>query len=125
VARVHPQYHLEAAELYKQARRVDRALRINARVIDQKAKLKQRLSLMLAADHFERIAAMAPVLSRLNLLEDEDIRYALAFALFNTGQLEAAERHLASIKSSRVFEASVELRRAIDSCRQAGWECRQ
>ena len=125
VARVNPKYHLEAAELYKKARRLDRALRLNGRVHDQKEKLSQRLSLLLEQERFEQIAAMQPVLSRLNLLSDEDIRYALAFAYFNTRQFERAERTMKGITKTRLFEATLELRKAIDSCRQAGWECTQ
>ncbi len=124
-ARQQPKYYLEAAELFKQARRTERALRNNARVPDQKAKFKQRLSLLLSQGHFEQIAAMGSVLSRLGLLADEDVRYALAFAFFNTGQFDRAENHLRSITNSRLFEASLQLRKAIETCRQAGWECQQ
>lgn len=124
-ARVNPQYYLEAAELYKEAKRADRALSLNARVSDQRAKLKQRLSLLLSQERFEQVAAMTPVLSRLNLLLDDDIRYALAFAYFQTGQLELAEQHAKTITQSKLFEASVELRKAIDTCRDAGWECQK
>lgn len=122
-ARVNPKYYLESAELYKEAKRVDRALSLNARVSDQKAKLEQRLSLLLSRERFEQIAAMAPVLSRLNMLVDDDIRYALAFAYFHTGQFELAEQHSKAITDSRLFDSSVALRKAIDACRQAGWEC--
>lgn len=124
-ARTNSKYYLESAELYKEARRVDRALSLNARITDQKAKLKQRLSLLLSEERFEQIAAMEPTLSRLNLLVDDDIRYALAFAYFHTGQLDLAEQHARAITQSKLFDASVELRKAIDSCRQAGWECRR
>jgi tetratricopeptide (TPR) repeat protein len=124
-AAANPKYHLESAELYKQAKRIDRALSLNARVVDQKPKLQQRLSLLLSLERFEQIAAMAPTLSRLNLLADDDIRYALAFAYFHTGQLELAEQHSRAITDKKLFDASVELRKALDSCRQAGWECQK
>lgn len=118
-------YHLEAAELYKQAQRLERALNLNARIPDQKSKVKQRLSLLLAQEEFEQVATLSPVLSRLNLLADDDIRYALAYAYFSTGQLDLAEQHAKGIRQSKLFDAAVELRRAIDTCRQSGWECRR
>jgi tetratricopeptide (TPR) repeat protein len=124
-ARANPKYHVEAAELYKQAQRLDRALSLNARIADQKAKLTQRLSLLLAKEQFEQVAAMAPGLSRLNLIADDDVRYALAFAYFHTGQFDRAEQHAKAIVDSKLFDASVELRKAIDTCRQSGWECRR
>lgn len=118
-------YYLEAAESYKQGQRLERALNLNARIPDQKAKVKQRLSLLLAQEEFEQVATLSPVLSRLNLLADDDIRYALAYAYFNTGQLDRAEREAKGIRQSKLFDAAVELRRAIDACRQSGWECRR
>jgi tetratricopeptide (TPR) repeat protein len=118
-------YYLEAAESYKQGQRLERALNLNARVPDQKAKVKQRLSLLLEQEEFEQVATLAPVLSRLNLLADDDIRYALAYAYFNTGQLALAEEQAKGIRQSKLFDAAVELRRAIDACRQSGWECRR
>jgi tetratricopeptide (TPR) repeat protein len=118
-------YYLEAAESYKQGQRLERALSLNARIPDQKSKVKQRLSLLLAQEEFEQVATLSPVLSRLNLLADDDIRYALAYAYFNTGQLDLAEQQAKSIRQSKLFDASVELRRAIDTCRRSGWECRR
>lgn len=118
-------YYLEAAETFKQAGRIARAFRNNARIVDQKEKLKQRLSLLLVDERFEEVAAMEPALSRFGLLTDDSVRYALAFAFFNTGQLERAESRLAGLSGSTQFDAAVELRRAIARCRDAGWECSQ
>jgi tetratricopeptide (TPR) repeat protein len=124
-ARENAKYYLEAAELYKQGHRLERALSLNARIADQKAKLKQRLSLLLVQEQYEQIAAMTSALSRLNLLADGDVRYALAFACFHTGQFDLAEHHAKAVTDSKLFDAAVELRKAIDTCRKSGWECRR
>src|SRR5690606_13140073 len=85
-ARINPKYTLEAAELYKEAGLLHRAHWLNARVVDQKAKTKQRLSLLVEGQDFEAVTAMLPKLSRLGLLSDENMRYAVAYAYFKTGQ---------------------------------------
>jgi tetratricopeptide (TPR) repeat protein len=118
-----PEHALEAAELYKRGKRFERALALNARVLDQKAKLKQRMSILLQLERFEMVAAMAPHASRLGLLEQDDIRYALAYAYFKIGDFSAAEKELKYIQSAEVFNSANELRKLMQTCREAGWEC--
>jgi tetratricopeptide (TPR) repeat protein len=116
-------FALEAAELYLRAGRLERALAINARVFDQKAKMKQRLSILLRLERYELVAGMEQQLSRVGLLSDESVRYALAYALFKNGDLGGAERHLKHVARADLFESTLQLRRAMETCRQAGWEC--
>ncbi len=122
-ARVDPKYTLEAAEVYKQAGLVDRAMFLNTRVSDQKAKTKQRLALVLASERYESVAAMLPKLKRLGLLSDDNVRYALAYAFHKTQRFAEAEEQLKAIKSPEVFEAALQLRKAMAACKAAGWEC--
>ncbi len=122
-ARLNPKYTLEAAELYKQSHMVFRAMFLNARVGDQKAKTKQRLSLLVDAGNYEAVTAMLPKLGRLALLEDDNVRYALAYAFFKTERFAQAEEQLKHIKQPDLFEASLQLRKAMENCRAAGWEC--
>lgn len=122
-ARLSPKYTLEAAELYKQSNLVFRAMFLNARVADQAKKTKQRLSLLVDAGNYESVTAMLPKLSRLGLLKDDNIRYALAYAFFKTERFVQAEQQLKFIKQPELFEASLQLRKAMENCRAAGWEC--
>ncbi len=122
-ARIENKYTLEAAELYKQAGQLHRAEWINGRVLDQTAKSKQRLGLLVDAQDFEAVTAMLPKLSRLGLLADEQIRYAVAYAFFKTGQFARAEEHLKLLTDPTLFESALQLRKAMDGCRQSGWEC--
>ncbi len=123
LSREHPEYTVEAAELYRRASRHTRALMLNARVLDQKAKLKQRLSILIEMGSYESVAAMAPRLSRLSLLEDESVRYALAYGYFKIGDFASAEQHLRQLSSTQMFERANQLRRAMESCKERGWEC--
>lgn len=116
-------YIADAAELYRRAGDVHRALFLNSQIADQKKKNKQRLVLLLELGSFEQAASMEARLSRLGLLEDDSIRYALAYSLYKTGRFDEARRHLKKITSPELFKASSELVKAMDTCSQARWQC--
>lgn len=118
-----PKYSFEAAELYKNSGRASRALSINARILDAQKKLKQRLAILLEMERFEMIAAMEPSLSRAGLLKDESIRYALAYGYYKNGDFDSAEQHLKQLSDSALFEKATALRKAMATCREAGWAC--
>ncbi|MBS3744513.1 MAG: tetratricopeptide repeat protein [Wenzhouxiangellaceae bacterium] len=118
-----PELASDAAELYKRAGWLIQALSLNARVIDQAKKLKQRLSIFLELERFEQAAGMERDLSRVGLLSDEDIRYALAYALFKSGEFERAEAHLQQLSRSDLFRRATELRRAMEQCAESPWMC--
>jgi tetratricopeptide (TPR) repeat protein len=113
----------EAAELYRRAGRPQRALMLNGEVQDQAVKLKQRLALYLETGQFARAATMERDLTRLGLLDDEDIRYALAYAYFKTGDFEATERQLQQLTRPDLFRKAAELRSAIQDCAEDTWQC--
>ena len=122
-ARHNRKYTLEAAELYKQAGMLHRATWLNAQVSDQAAKAKQRLSLLVEGQDYDAVTALLPKLSRLGLLTDENIRYAVAYAYYKTNQFTEAEAHLKFIRDPQLFEAAMQLRKAMQSCLESGWEC--
>lgn len=122
-ARMNDKYTIEAAEMYRRAGRLERALFINARVSDQQAKIKQRLQILLELERFEMISAMEARLSRLGLLGDDQIRYALAYGFFMIRDFPNAEKHIRRLQDPDVFTRGVQLRKAIQNCQQAGWLC--
>jgi hypothetical protein len=75
------------------------------------------------AEDFEAVTALEPQLNRLGLLGDQSVRYAVAYAAFKTGQFQKAEQHLREITEPELLESSLQLRKAIEACREAGWEC--
>ena len=113
----------EAAELYRRSGQTYRALTLNSQILDQAEKLRQRLALYLELQNFEQAAAMETPLRRVGLLEDEDLRYAIAYALFKTGEFQQAELHLAALNRPDLFRKAAELRRAIQDCVQDSWKC--
>jgi len=118
-----PELASDAAELYKRAGWLIQALSLNASVIDQAKKLKQRLAIFLEMSRFEQAAGMENDLARVGLLADEDIRYGLAYALFKSGDFEGAERHLQQLSRTDLFRRATELRRAMEECSERPWMC--
>lgn len=118
-----PSLMAEAAELYRRAGQTYRALTLNGQLADQPEKFRQRMALLLELQNFEQAAAMETPLYRVGLLQDEDLRYALAYAKFKTGAFAEAESHLAQLTRSDLFRKAAELRRAIQDCKEDSWRC--
>ncbi len=113
----------EAAELYRRAGQTNFALMINSRLSDQPEKFRQRLALYLELQNYEQAAAMEIPLRRVGLLDDEDLRYAIAYAQFKTGEFDAAEQNLSALTRPDLFRKAAELRRAIQDCVEDSWKC--
>ena len=122
-ALIDPSLVSEAAELYRLAGQTHRALMLNGQISDQPTKFKQRLALLLELQWFEQAASMEADFRRTGLLENEDVRYALAYAIFKTGDFAQAEAHLQALTRPDLFRKAAELRRAIQDCRGDSWQC--
>lgn len=113
----------EAAELYRRAGRLQRALMLNGQIKDQPTKFRQRLALLLELNRYEQAASMDEDLRRVGLLEDQDILYALAYAVFMVGEFELAEARLQAITRPDLFRKAAELRSAMQDCAEESWKC--
>ncbi|MBT8058701.1 MAG: tetratricopeptide repeat protein [Xanthomonadales bacterium] len=122
-ALIDPTLLAEAAELYRRSGQAYRALSLNGQLADQPEKFRQRLALYLQLRYFEQAAAMETPLYRVGLLEEEDLRYAIAYALFKSGEFDRAEVHLAELTRPDLFRKAAELRRAIQDCEEDSWKC--
>lgn len=118
-----PKLAADTAELYRQAGRLYRALNINSEISDQKAKMKQRLAILVELGDFESVAAMDDALSRLGLYENQDILYAHAYSLYRTGDFPTAKGQLSKITRPDLFKKATELRSAMERCDGATWQC--
>jgi tetratricopeptide (TPR) repeat protein len=123
VARIDPALLAEAAELYRRAGYPMRALTLNAQITDQKKKLKQRVGILAELRRYEQLVGMQEALLRAGLFEDEDVRYALAFAHFRGGDFAGAEQHLAAIRRPELFRKATELRKIMNECADERWTC--
>lgn len=125
VAIQEPELLTEAAELNKLAGQFYRALFLNSRATDQQKKLKQRLGLFLMFEEYEKASLMERDLIRNHLLEDDAVRYALAYSHFQTGRFDQAEKQLNKIKNARLLNKANQVRSAIAECQADNWKCSQ
>ncbi|MCB9679856.1 MAG: tetratricopeptide repeat protein [Alphaproteobacteria bacterium] len=122
-AEVDPTLYSAAAEAWRRAGRVDRALYLNAEVPDAAEKARQRLGLYIEAGDWARAVALQDRLDRLGLLDQDALRYALAYAWFQLGEVDTSEGFLKGIADPRYFRDATALREAMQQCRDAGWGC--
>ncbi|SDW86145.1 tetratricopeptide repeat protein [Nitrosomonas communis] len=122
-ALLNPGLQAEAGEIYRRAGRFHKALTLNESISDQKVKLKQRLSILLALKQFERAANMESSLYRSGVLDDQEVRYALAYALFSSKRFPEANKHLDHLKDAELFRKGTELRRLMEICKTEPWQC--
>jgi len=116
-------YTKESAELYRRAKNFVLSLYKNSQLLDTKEKLKQRIAIYLEYNEFEKIVASHNALKRSGLLEDENIRYALAYSYYMVKEFDSCEEELKKLNSSEFFVKATALRKNIQKCKTDGWEC--
>lgn len=114
-------YH-DAAEIYRRAGNLERALYLNSQVPDEDKKTRQRFNLLLAMSRYEEALALEGRLDRLGALDGDELRYAIAYAFFQTRQLERSVEYLNEISTSEYFSRATQLRRAIETVRTSDTE---
>lgn len=116
-------HSLAAAELYRRSGRLRQAMLVNGRLNDQKAKVRQRMGLLVESQQFESAAALAPRIVRLRLDKDDAVVYAVAFAYFRTQRYKKAELWLKKLRSADMFEKAADLRKIMEGCRTGRIPC--
>ncbi len=107
-------YH-DAAEIFRRAKAYAKALYLNSQVIDPKKKSIQRFTLLVSMGRFEEALALEQRLIQNGAIEDDAIKYAIAYALFETRQLDRSRQYVNKIESSDYFRRASQLRRAIET----------
>jgi len=83
-------------------------------------KTRQRLSILVAQHRWEAAWSLSSRIARLGMLEDQDVRYALAYVAFRTERYEASSDHLDHITDGNLLDAVADLRRALAAKRESG-----
>ena len=96
---------------------------MNVRVDDQKAKIRQRLNFLIELERYEEAAGLDARASRLGLLDDEDLTYALAYAHYRAGHVARVEQLLVRLTRPDLYEKATALRQSIAACADNPWEC--
>ncbi|MEA2110777.1 MAG: hypothetical protein U9P71_01885 [Campylobacterota bacterium] len=116
-------YIKESAEMMRRASEFTLALFKNSQMLDTKEKYKQRIAIFLEFGEYERIVAMKKELYRSGLIENEDIRYALAYSHYSIGDYVSSESELKNLTRPDLFAKATEVRKNIEKCQDNFWEC--
>jgi len=116
-------YTNESAEMYRRARDYVMALLKNTQMLDTKEKYKQRVAIFLEYGDFERIIVTRKAMERSGLMEDENMRYALAYAYYMEGEFDQTEALLQTLTKPDLFQKAIELRGKMEKCKTNIWEC--
>ena len=118
-----PKYTKEAAEMLRRAREFTLSLYKNTQLNDTQEKYKQRIAIYLEFGEYERVVATHSALERSGLIEDENIRYALAYSYYMTSDFNASEAQLKELTRPDLFQKATELRKNMEKCQNNAWEC--
>lgn len=116
-------YTQEAAEMMRRAKEFITALYKNSQMLDTKEKLKQRVAIYLEYEAYERVVVSQQAIYRTGLIEDESIRYALAFSYYKVGDFAASEKELNKLTQADLFQKATEIRKNMQKCINNYWEC--
>lgn len=116
-------YVPEAAEVYRRAKAFPSSLRMNSQITDPKEKAKQQVAIFVEQGEFERVIALKDVLKRYDMLKDENLRYALAYAYFMVKDYDSSELNLKKLTKSELFAKATVIRKSIERCKNNELEC--
>ena len=76
--------------------------------------MRQWLEIFLAEKRFEEVLAIEARLLRFGVLDDDTLKYALAYVHYSAQQFDESEAYLKSISDEKVYANSVKLLKAIE-----------
>lgn len=118
-----PDLAYQAAALYMKSGSAVRALQLNRRVSEQDKKFRQRLGIDIALGDFEALTAKQQELERYGLLDDDSIKYALAYGYFIIRDYSQARTWLKLIRDDSVYMKAVQLLKQIEECSREPVNC--
>ena len=114
---------MECSKLESTRDAIDRALYMNAQVVDPAEKARQRLGLLLESGRYIQALALESRLARYELHTDDTVAYAMAYARFQVGDFDGSDEWLGRITDPKMFENATRLRSAIERCREEPDSC--
>ncbi|UPT77414.1 hypothetical protein MN086_10220 [Sulfurovum sp. XGS-02] len=116
-------YLKEAAEMYRRNGELAHALYLNSMMTDKAEKTKQKVAIFIGKGEFEKIIGLKDALDRYGLLQNDNMRYALAYSYYMAKDYDSAEAHLKKIEDDELFSKSTVIRKNIEKCRSNSLEC--
>ncbi len=116
-------YVKEAAEVYRRVGLTPHALYLNSQIPDKVEKLKQKIAIYIDREEYESIIGLIDALERYKMLDDDNIRYAVAYAYYMAKDYEEAEKQLKMITDDELFSKATIIRKNIEKCQNDSMEC--
>jgi len=116
-------YIKEAAELHRRVGLIPHALYLNSQISDKIEKLKQKIAIYVDRQEYEKIIGLIDALKRYKMLNDDAIRYAVAYAYYMAKDYEEAEVQLKKITDNELFSKATIIRKNIEKCQDNSMEC--
>lgn len=116
-------YVKEAAELHRRVGLIPHALYLNSQISDKTEKLKQKIAIYVDRQEYEKVIGLIDALKRYKMLDDDTIRYAVAYAYYMAKDYEEAEVQLKKITDNELFSKATIIRKNIEKCQDNSMEC--
>ncbi len=116
-------YLKEASEMYRRAGNLSHALYLNSLMSDNVEKTKQQIAIYVDRGEFEKVIGLKDAIGRYGLLNDDNMRYALAYAYYVVKDYDTAESHLKKIQDNELFSKATIIRKNIEKCKENSLEC--
>lgn len=116
-------YLKDAVEVYRRVKDYPHAIFLNSLMLDKQEKLKQKVAIYIDRGEFEKVIGLKDGLNRYGMLEDDNLRYALAYAYYMAKDYESAEAQLKRISDSELFAKATLIRKNIEKCKDDSMEC--
>jgi tetratricopeptide (TPR) repeat protein len=116
-------YMKDAVEMHRRIKDYSHAIFLTTHMTDKVEKLKQKVAICLDRGEFEKVIGLKDDLRRYNILEDDNMRYALAYSYYMAKDYPKAEFHLKRIQTATLFEQGIVILRNMERCREDITEC--
>jgi len=116
-------YLKDAVEMHRRIKDYSHAIFLTTQMTDKVEKLKQKVAIYLDRGEFEKVIGLKDDLRRYDILEDDNMRYALAYSYYMAKDYPKAEFHLKRIQTAALFDQGLVILRNIERCREDITEC--
>ncbi len=116
-------YLKDAVEMHRRANNRVHALYLNAQNPDKVEKLKQKVAIYIDSGEYKKVTGLHKALDRYGMLQDDNLRYALAYSYYMAGDFPMAEMHLKKITDNELFSKATVIRKNIEKCKKNTLEC--
>ncbi len=117
-AKTDPKFNYHAAEMHRQLGHQERATFYSQFIPEDKKRLKTRMAIYVEKGRYPLIASMESVIARSELKDDDEMKYAMAYALLRQGDLSKSLKHLSRIVKPELQEKAALLKKAALDCQK-------